>query len=193
MIAATVGDEVISVAEVDRRMRDLYEGPLAARLPHPASPEGRNLRRWLVQLMTMERVVAQEYRDLRKRGESGQTASDGPAGGPDQVAPVTLPIALRTGGVIASVLSTPAGQSLFTRIDAGLPPDEVRAYYDRNRDRHPGPFDGESAGIAAQLVQARKETLFVRWLERRHREKVTLMPGFEHPGDPRQPDATHRH
>lgn len=175
MIAARVGDEVISIAEVDERARQLYEGPLAARLPHPASPEGRNLRRWLVQLMTMERVVAQEC-DVR--GEAG---------------PAALPLALRTGGVIASVLATPAGQALFARVEADIPPGEVRAYYDRNRDRHPGPFARESAGIAAQLVQARREALFARWLERRHREKVTLMPGFEHPGDPRQPDATHRH
>ncbi|TKK84504.1 malonyl CoA-ACP transacylase [Herbidospora galbida] len=175
MIAATVGDEAITVADVDRRLTTLYEGPLAPRLPHPGSPEGRNLRRWLVQLMTMERVVAQEC-DL-----------DG-----DPV-PVTLPVALRTGGVVAAVLATPAGRALFARVEADVPPEEVRGYYDRNRDRHPGRFEEESPRIEAQLVQARRETLFARWLEGRHREKVTLMPGFEHPGDPRQPDATHRH
>ncbi|GAB1818301.1 DUF7158 domain-containing protein [Herbidospora sp. RD11066] len=181
MIAATVGDETISVAEVDQRLQDLYEGPLAPRLPHPSSPEGRNLRRWLVQLMTMERVVAQEFGHLRVGGHR------------DQVRRITLPLALRTGGVVASVLATPAGQALFARVEATVPPDEIRSYYDRNRDRHPAPFDQESGEIEARLVQARKETLFARWLEARHREKVTLMPGFEHPGDPRQPDATHRH
>ncbi|WP_030453552.1 DUF7158 domain-containing protein [Herbidospora cretacea] len=175
MIAATVGGEVVSVAEVDARLAVLYAGPLAARLPHPASPEGRNLRRWLVQLMTMERLVAQEC----------------DAGG--QAVPVELPVALRTGGVVAAVLATPAGRTLFERVRAEVPPDEVRGYYDRNRDRHPGRFEDESPRIEARLVHTRREILFTRWLEARHREKVTLMPGFEHPGDPRQPDATHRH
>ncbi len=175
MIAATVGDEVISVAEVDERMRVLYDGPLAARLPHPASPEGRNLRRWLVQLMTMERVVAQEC-DVQ--GEA---------------VPATLPLALRTGE-----WSPPS-----------WPPRRVRrcspASRPTSRRRRCAPITTATAtatrarsprnrrGSATHLVQARREVLFARWLERRHREKVTLMPGFEHPGDPRQPDATHRH
>ncbi|WP_062347752.1 DUF7158 domain-containing protein [Herbidospora yilanensis] len=175
MIAATVGEETVSAAEVEERLTTLYAGPLAARLPHPGSPEGRNLRRWLVQLMTMERVVAQEC-DL---------------GG--EAVPVALPVALRTGGVVAAVLATPAGRALFERVHADVPPEEVRGYYDRNRDRHPGRFEEESPRIEAHLVHARREALFARWLEARHREKVTLMPGYEHPGDPRQPDATHRH
>lgn len=36
-------------------------------------------------------------------------------------------------------------------------------------------------------------TAFNRWLDERRRELVTHAPGFEHPGDPSQPDNTHRH
>ena len=34
---------------------------------------------------------------------------------------------------------------------------------------------------------------FTLWLERRRAESLTVAAGFEHPGDPRQPDNTHRH
>jgi [acyl-carrier-protein] S-malonyltransferase len=31
------------------------------------------------------------------------------------------------------------------------------------------------------------------WLDARCAALVSLAPGYEHPGDPRQPDNTHRH
>jgi [acyl-carrier-protein] S-malonyltransferase len=34
---------------------------------------------------------------------------------------------------------------------------------------------------------------FARWLDRRRRDALSVAPGFEHPGDPHQPDNTHRH
>ena len=34
---------------------------------------------------------------------------------------------------------------------------------------------------------------YARWLDRRRAESVRLAEGFEHPGDPSQPDNTHRH
>ncbi|MBS2537226.1 hypothetical protein KGQ20_31165 [Catenulispora sp. NF23] len=34
---------------------------------------------------------------------------------------------------------------------------------------------------------------FNRWLDQRRRALVAYAPGFEHPGDPSQPDNTHRH
>lgn len=34
---------------------------------------------------------------------------------------------------------------------------------------------------------------FTLWLERRRTESLSVAAGFEHPGDPRQPDNTHRH
>lgn len=36
-------------------------------------------------------------------------------------------------------------------------------------------------------------TTFNRWLDQRRRALITHAPGFEHPGDPNQPDNTHRH
>ena len=34
---------------------------------------------------------------------------------------------------------------------------------------------------------------FARWLDLRRAQSVRVAPGFEHPGDPTQPDHTHRH
>ncbi|MGH3737280.1 MAG: peptidylprolyl isomerase [Micromonosporaceae bacterium] len=34
---------------------------------------------------------------------------------------------------------------------------------------------------------------YARWLDRRRADTVRTAPGFEHPGDPSQPDNTHRH
>ena len=36
-------------------------------------------------------------------------------------------------------------------------------------------------------------TAFNRWLDQRRSALITHAPGFEHPGDPGQPDNTHRH
>ncbi|GAA1997377.1 DUF7158 domain-containing protein [Catenulispora subtropica] len=54
---------------------------------------------------------------------------------------------------------------------------EVRA------DPRPGLSGGDPARLAA----------FNRWLDQRRRALVTHVEGFEHPGDPSQPDNTHRH
>jgi [acyl-carrier-protein] S-malonyltransferase len=114
---------------VERAVTDLRAGPWADRLPPDGSAEGRNLRRWLVQVLTTRAVVE---REAAARGLTA-TAADGPA------APLTLPVALATGGVAAAVLAAmPLARALRRTVTAGVavPEAEVRAYYDRNRDRY---------------------------------------------------------
>ncbi|TDC04188.1 hypothetical protein E1267_23610 [Nonomuraea longispora] len=43
------------------------------------------------------------------------------------------------------------------------------------------------------LLGAAQRQAFARWLDDLRAKKVKLVPGFEHPGDPRQPDNHHRH
>ncbi|MEV7966099.1 peptidylprolyl isomerase [Sphaerisporangium sp. NPDC088356] len=128
MVAAEVGERVVPVSDVDAREAELRAGPLAARLPHPRSAEGRNLRRWLVQVLVTEALVEEEAAAL------GLVAvEDRPRPGP-----LTLPAALRTGGVVAAVtVSMPLARELRAVVTAGVrvPEEEVRAYYDRNPDR----------------------------------------------------------
>jgi [acyl-carrier-protein] S-malonyltransferase len=42
-------------------------------------------------------------------------------------------------------------------------------------------------------IDPARPAAFNRWLDQRRRALVTHAPGFEHPGDPSQPDNTHRH
>jgi [acyl-carrier-protein] S-malonyltransferase len=47
--------------------------------------------------------------------------------------------------------------------------------------------------ITGRLLSAARRRAFTAWLDRHADDAVRLAPGFEHPGDPRQPDNTHRH
>ena len=44
-----------------------------------------------------------------------------------------------------------------------------------------------------EAIDPTRLAAFNRWLDERRHALVTLAPGFEHPGDPSQPDNTHRH
>lgn len=185
-VAAWVGARPITVAEVDRRMAVLREGPLASRLPPEGTPQGRNLRRWLVQVLTVEELVVQQAAvyDVVCEPCDGEPES------------VELAEALRAGGVTAAVLAAyPLARALRRTIVAGIDVSEheVRAYYDRNRDRHAGAFAKEYLAIRRCLLDAARERAFSRWLDRLVAQSVRLEHGFEHPADPRQPDADHHH
>lgn len=184
--AAWVGDRPITVAEVDRRLATLRDGPLSSRLPPPDTAQGRNLRRWLVQVLAVEELVAQE---ASARAIVCEPCDSG-------LGAVTLPEALRAGGVTAAVLAAnPLARALRRHVVEGVRVDEeqVRSYYDRNRDRHTGSYEQERPSIEEYLRRAAHERIFSRWLDQRHAHLVRLEPGFEHPADPRQPDADHHH
>lgn len=148
-VAATVAGAPVLVAEVDAREALLRDGPAAA-LPAPGTSEGRQLRRWLTQLIVTERVITTEAEAL------GVTAGEAPAEEnllPDATARLEL-------GSVAA---------------AAPPLEQVRPV------------------IAEHLRAAARRRAFRVWLDARRAEQVRLAPGYEHPGDPRQPDNTHRH
>jgi [acyl-carrier-protein] S-malonyltransferase len=185
-VAAWVDGHPISVASVERRLATLRSGPLATRLPPAGTPQGRNLRRWLVQVLVVEELLA------RRAGELGVVV-DPVDGDP---APVTLAAALRTGGVTAAVLAAnPLARALRRTIvaDVAVTDDAVRGYYDRNRDRHAGTYAREEPAIRRHLLLAARERAFSQWVDAQVARSVRLEPGFEHPGDPHQPDADHHH
>jgi [acyl-carrier-protein] S-malonyltransferase len=189
MIAATVGGVAVPVDEVDAREARLRAGPLATALPLPGTSEGRQLRRWLTQLIVTERVVAAEAAALL----------------PDTTA------RLEIGSIAAAALADPRARALFARVTAEVEvsDDDIAGYHARNPLRfavtdsdHHGwrapavaapPLHQVRSVIADHLRAATRRRAFRVWLDERRAELVQLAPGYEHPGDPRQPDNTHRH
>jgi [acyl-carrier-protein] S-malonyltransferase len=199
---ATVAGTPVPVEAVDAREAQLRNGPRAALLPARGTSEGRQLRRWLTQLIVTERVVAAEA------AARGLSARDAPAEAellPDVTA------RLEIGSVAAAVLSDALARALFVDVTAavGVTDEAVADYHARNPlrfassrpDRYgwrTAPPDGPPlrqarTAVAAHLLGAARRRAFRVWLDARRAALVELTPGYEHPGDPRQPDNTHRH
>jgi [acyl-carrier-protein] S-malonyltransferase len=180
-IAATVGGVPVWVDEVDAREDRLRGSRLASSLPRRGTSEGRQLRRWLTQLLVTERVVAAEA------GMRGLTADGAPS--EDELLPDTT-ARLEMGSIAGSVLADPLARALFVSVTAAvdITDAEVYDYLERNPRRF-----GGTAEIADHLRGAARRRVFRLWLDARCAELVELAPGYEHPGDPRQPDNTHRH
>ena len=200
-MAATVGGVPIAVAEVDAREAALRSGRRAAALPRAGTSEGRQLRRWLTQLLVTERVVAVESAAL------GVTPDAAPA--EDELLPDGS-ARLEIGSVAAAALADPLARALFMRVTAAVEvgDDDVADYHARNplrfapRPRAGGWRPARPAApaleevrpvIADHLLAAARRRAFRVWLDARRAALVELAPGYEHPGDPRQPDNTHRH
>ena len=180
-VAAYVRGEAVTVAEIEARLAQVRTSGFGARLPDPATAEGRNARRWVTQLVCAERLVAADL--------GPNTARSGDSRG------LTIDRALGVGGVAAAVLTLRPDAAQVV----GVPDlDEalVRGYYARNSDLYADrgiTYATARAGIAQSLRAAAHDRAFSNWLEQRMATEVQLQPGFEHPADPHHADATHRH
>lgn len=199
---ATVAGAPVSVDELDAAEARLRSGRWAAALPAGGTGEGRQLRRWLTQLIVTQRVVAAEAvaRGLTARGAPTEA----------ELLP-DLTARLEIGSVAAATLADPRARALFAAITVGVrvADDEVADYHTRNPLRFAAPLPGRHGWrapppVAPQLGEVRsaitehlrgaaRRRAFRVWLDARREALVRLAPGYEHPGDPRQPDNTHRH
>lgn len=199
---AIVGGTSVPVDEVDAREVRLRDGPHAAALPSRGTSEGRQLRRWLTQLIVTERVVAAEAAARNITGRDAPSESE--------VLP-NVTARLEIGSIAAAALADPRARSLYAAITAAVRVSDaaVADYHSRNPLR----FAGLCAGghgwgapednaptleqvrpeITDHLLGAARRRAFRMWLDGRRAALVELAPGYEHPGDPRQPDNTHRH
>jgi [acyl-carrier-protein] S-malonyltransferase len=251
---AWVAGAPLELSDVDDRERTVRSGPARAALPDPDSSEGRQLRRWLVQLMAAERLIALE------------PADSAIAPGLDEIAPDRAAL-LELGSVAASLLArNPAARAVFRRVTKHItvPPEQISRYHANNPEHlpesrtvrhaimaqpqgdprlsdrplkrlrrgelvgpvqdavfaaepgatvgpirdplgwhvlrveavHPArtkPLDEVRDDIEARLLAGARRRAFTAWLDGRAAELVRLAPGYEHPGDPSQPDNTHRH
>lgn len=199
---ATVAGIPVSSGEIDAAETRLRAARGAGALPAAGTSEGRQLRRWLTQLIVTGRVVAAE---AAARGLSSRAAPPEAELLPDVTA------RLEIGSVAAAVLADPLARALFADVTAAVTvtDDEVDAYHARNPLRFAAAAQGENGWrttasvappldevrpvIAEHLRGAARRRAFRLWLHARRAELVRLAPGYEHPGDPRQPDNTHRH
>ncbi len=200
-MAARVAGKPVPVTEIDEREARLRAGNRASALPRPGTSEGRQLRRWLTQLVVAEQVVADE---AAARGLSA-------AGAPAEldVLPDTA-ARLEIGSVAAAKLDAPLARAVFADLTTTVDvlDAEVAAYHARNplrfavsggtsngwRTRPVAPaLDEVRDRITSLLRAAARRQVFRQWLDERCAALVELAPGYEHPGDPRQPDNTHKH
>lgn len=180
-VAAMVGGVPVSVDDVDAREDRLRGSRLASSLPRRGTSEGRQLRRWLTQLLVTERVVAAEA--------AAQRLSADAAPGEEELLPDTT-TRLEIGSIAASVLADPLARALFASVTVAvdITDAEVADYVARNPRRF-----GSTGEVADHLRGVARRRAFRLWLDARCADLVELAPGYEHPGDPRQPDNTHRH
>ena len=201
-VAATVAGMDVPVADVDARETWLRGAVPAAARPREGTREGRQLRRWLTQLLVSERVIAAEA------AAAGLTADGAPP--EDELLPDNS-ARLEVGSVAAAALADPLARAMFTHVTAAVDvtDDDVAGYHARNPLRFAAPSDTgngwRTAAVGAppldavrpliidHLRGAARRRAFRLWLDARRAELVRLAPGYEHPGDPRQPDNTHRH
>ena len=182
--AAWVDGEAVTVEEVEARLAALRTGTFGARLPGPHTAEGRNARRWVVQLLCGERIARAE---LAARGIAASRPT----------APAQLHRALRLGGVAAALLAAiPETAELLDSAQCPVDDDAVCAYYERNHDLFADrgiSFVAARSGILADLQAEAADRAFTVWLDGRLASAVVLAHGFEHPAEPGHADSTHRH
>jgi [acyl-carrier-protein] S-malonyltransferase len=200
-VAATVAGSPILVSDVDVRETRLRASKLASALPRAGTSEGRQLRRWLTQLLVTERVVVAE---ATARGVSADGAPREQDLLPDMAA------RLEIGSVAASALEDPLGRALFAHVtaDVNVSGAAVADYHARNPFRFAVAAPGVAGwhrrtaapvladvgpAITEHLLGAARRRSFRVWLDARRAVLVELAPGYEHPGDPSQPDNTHKH
>jgi [acyl-carrier-protein] S-malonyltransferase len=201
-IAATVGGRPVRVSAIDERESRLRSSGLADTLPRTGTSEGRQLRRWLTQLVVTDVVVQHESEAL---GVAAGHAPDETELLPDMAA------RLEIGSVAAAALEQPLARALFGRVTDAVQvgDDAIVEYHQRNPMRFARPVPGPDgwlvaptvpptleavwSEIAAELLGSARRQAFRRWLDARRTDLVHLEPGYEHPGDPRQPDHVHRH
>lgn len=187
MTAAWIAGSPIHVSDVDEREQAIRSGPASTALPGHDSSEGRQLRRWLVQLMAAERLIAGEAETRNLTATHAPPLED----------LADRPGMLQLGSVAAALLAQgPLARAVFTAVTnhVRIEPDELERYYDRNPELFGArPFDEVRAEIERTLLGLARRRAFITWLDGKNAELVRLAPGYEHPGDPSQPDNTHRH
>lgn len=179
-VAGWVNGRPLPAVELEARMTRLHASDRACVLPAVHTREGRQLRRWVMQVLIIEQICVDELSD---RGVDW--TGEEPAGMPTRTDAVAL------GSIVAAAWSGHPAVRRAARVlteDVHLSPGALESV------RRVGVTDaGDLAWTLDELLASTRMDAFSRWLARATHERVTLVPGLEHPGDSRQPDNLHRH
>jgi [acyl-carrier-protein] S-malonyltransferase len=181
---AYLNGEPLDRGLLDERLAALRAGDAACVLPRPDSREGRQLTRWVAQVVLTEQVCLDE---LRRRGD------DVPV--PD-VHPLDVSTAIAVGSITAAAL---AGSEAVRRVaalvssDVRIPAAQLAYAADVLGEEPPADPGVPVARWHAELLDSARLEAFARWLNRVMHERVDLVRGLERPGDSSQPDNLHRH
>jgi [acyl-carrier-protein] S-malonyltransferase len=183
-VMAYLNGEPVPRALLDERLAALRAGDAACVLPRPDSREGRQLTRWVAQVVLTEQVCVDE---LSRRGDAVPV---------DAVKSLDVSTAIAVGSITAAAL---AGSEPVRRVAALVSGDVriSRAQLDDAADvlgeQPPADPDVPVQRWHAELLDSARLEAFARWLNAAMHERVRLVHGLEHPGDSTQPDNLHRH
>jgi [acyl-carrier-protein] S-malonyltransferase len=183
-VMAYLNGEPVPRALLDERLAALRAGDAACVLPRPDSREGRQLTRWVAQVILTERLCVDE---LSRRGDAV------PAGA---VKSLDVSTAIAVGSITAAAL---AGSEPVRRVaalvssDVRIPRAQLDYAADVLGEQPPADPDVPVERWHAELLDSARLEAFARWLNAAMHERVRLVHGLEHPGDSTQPDNLHRH
>lgn len=251
-----VAGHAVPVELLEDRLSLLYAGNRSSCLPLEGTREGRQLRRWVAQVLLTEALLDAECRHWGLAPVPGALADLDPVG------------RVELGSVDAAALEFSAeARAVYLAVTAGVTADddEVDGYLNRHPERFrrperrvlrhvlgPDPArlalnDGDRLDVSrgdlpstvdtavfaarpgavlapvrselgwhliqvedvraaenpdsirvralvlAELAPGSRRRHYRRWVDGRRNADVRVMPGYEHPADPRQPDHLHQH
>ncbi|MEU4602019.1 hypothetical protein AB0F43_03460 [Kribbella sp. NPDC023972] len=214
-VMAYLNGEPLARELLDERLAVLRSGDASCVLPRPDSREGRQLTRWVAQVVLTEQLCLDELRRRANAVPQPQDAAPRPqdaapatSGGARDVAPEaeslgsveTDPIGVATAIAVGSITAAAlAGSEAVRRVaalvtaDVRIPAEQLAYAADVLGEELPADPGVPVAGWHRELLQSARLEAFARWLNAAMYERVQLVRGLEHPGDSNQPDNLHRH
>jgi len=192
-VMAYLNGEPVLRELLDDRLAVLRAGDAACVLPRPDSREGRQLTRWVAQVVLTEQLCLDE---LHRRADTVPATPLDPAGGVGEPDPIDVSTAIAVGSITAAAL---AGSAAVRRVaalviaDVRIPAEQLAYAADVLGQEPPADPAVPVADWHRELLQSARLEAFARWLNAAMHDRVQLVHGLEHPGDSSQPDNLHRH
>jgi [acyl-carrier-protein] S-malonyltransferase len=183
-VMAYLNGEPVPRALLDERLAALRAGDAACVLPRPDSREGRQLTRWVAQVVLTEQLCVDE---LSRRRDAIPV---------DGGKSLDVSTAIAVGSITAAAL---AGSEPVRRVaalvsgDVRIPRAQLDYAADVLGEQPPADPEVPVQRWHAELLDSARLEAFARWLNLAMHERVQLVHGLEHPGDSTQPDNLHRH